>query len=65
MFHALFCLLFFLFFFFFLQLTHFLEHGLLDEQVDAIFELGGHVTRLRSFGNNYKMAEYIWDQNMK
>ncbi|XP_005089125.2 yolk ferritin [Aplysia californica] len=51
------------------HLTHILEHHFLEEQVNSINELAHYVTRLRSFtkgtGNNYKLGEYIFDQNLK
>ncbi|KAH9489951.1 hypothetical protein Btru_038331 [Bulinus truncatus] len=51
------------------HLTHVLEHEFLEEQVSSINKLAHYVTRLRSFeknnGNNYKLGEYIFDQNMK
>lgn len=47
------------------HLSHFLEHELLDEQINSIYEFGGHVTRLRQFGDNYKLGEYLFDQNLK
>ncbi|GFO36207.1 yolk ferritin [Plakobranchus ocellatus] len=50
------------------HLTHILEHDFLEEQVHAIYDLGNHVTRLRSFaagkGHNYKLGEYLFDQNL-
>jgi len=52
------------------HLGHLLEHHFLDEQVDAIYKLGTHVTRLRSFseenlGANYKLGEYMFDLQLQ
>ncbi|GFS18401.1 yolk ferritin [Elysia marginata] len=55
------------------HLTHLLEHEFLEEQIQAIYELGLYVSRLRSFApknsktsrnSNYKLGEYIFDQDL-
>lgn len=46
------------------HLTNFLEDVYLTEQVDAIKKLGGYITQLRKFTNDYKLGEYIFDQKL-
>ncbi|KAK3800149.1 hypothetical protein RRG08_063207 [Elysia crispata] len=54
-------------------MTHILEHDFLEEQVQAIYEIGLYVTRLRKFAppnrakvatSNYKLGEYLFDQKL-
>lgn len=47
------------------HLTHILEHEFLEEQVSSIRDFAGHVTRLRSFRNNYALGEYMYDQKLQ
>ena len=43
-----------------LQLSDFLEHEYLDEQVEAIKEIGDHITQLKRVGAG--VGEYLYDK---
>ncbi|GFS25214.1 ferritin [Elysia marginata] len=51
------------------DLAHYLEHYLMGDLIQDIYQLAQHVTRLRLFalkgGKNYKLGEYILDQELQ
>lgn len=51
-----------IYFIFYLQLSHVLEHEYLDEQVNAIKELGDKISQLKRAGKG--LGEYLFDQKM-